>query len=229
MFRFAIVLAMAILVSFVSWGVLNQTYAHRSFASKEAQETLVVSETQSTELQASRLKSDIIAYCLFAALLGSVCGAVCVPRSGTPSIIVAALIGLLIGLAGGAAGAWLGHIHDAKMVFSGDPMVYWITRWFAILLPIGIAAGLAAAVRSQAKIVEAILAGAIGATVATILICLVTGSLTPIELHTEIFPAYGSNRLVSLSLAAVCIAGTIAFQLSRQAKKGASPLPAEST
>ncbi len=227
MFRFAIVLVMAMLVSLVSWGILNQTYAHRSFASKEAQETLTVSEELSNELLASRLKSDLIAYGLFSALLASVCGAVCVPRKFVASIGVAALLGLLLGAVGGAAGAWLGHLHDAKMVFSGDPMIYWITRWLAVLLPIGLTAGVAASLNSQAKLVDAVVAGAIGAAVAALMICFVSGSLTPIELHSEIFPAHSSNRILTFSLAAVCIAGTIAFQLQRQAKQGVSPLPAE--
>ncbi len=224
MLRFVILFVMALLVSLVSWGVLDRTYNHPSFASKEAQETLVVSEELSAELQASRLKSDLIAYGLFSALLGSVCGAVCVRRTGTASIVVAAIIGLLLGLTGGMAGAWLGHLHDAKMVFSGDPMIYWITRWIAILLPIGLAAGIAASLNSPAKILDGVLAGAIGAAVATLLICFVSGSLTPIELHTEVFPAHSSNRILVFSLAATCIAGLIAFQLQRQTKQAKLPV-----
>ena len=214
--RLAVVFVLSMLVSLVSWGILSKTYANRSFASKEAQETLVVSEALSAELQASRLKSDLIAYGLFAGLLGCLCGMACVPRAEPSKRLIGGLIGLSLGVAGGAAGAWLGHVHDEKMAFGGEAMTYWFVRWMLILLPIGGASALAAQWNSKSKFVDAVVAGLVGTSIAAVLLCLTTGSLTPMELHTEIFPAHSSNRLLVLSLAAVCISGMVTLQLNRQ-------------
>lgn len=218
MIRLTTTFVLAMLVSLVCWLVLDKTYANRSFASKEVQESLTVTEENSAELQLSRLKSDVIAFGLFAALLGGVCGIACVPKGGTANIVSSGLIGLLLGVAAGAAGAWLGHTHDARVVFIGEPMIYWFIRWLVILLPIGIAAGLAAYWKSSARLLDAILAGAIGASLAAVLICLISGSLTPIELHVEVFPAHSSNRLLVLALAAVSISGMLTLQLGRKGK-----------
>ena len=227
MIRLATTFALAMLVSLVCWLVLDKTYANRSFASKEVQESLTVTEEHSAELQLSRLKSDVIAFGMFAALLSGACGIVCVPKAGAANVVGSGLIGLLLGFAAGAAGAWLGHMHDARVVFIGEPMIYWFIRWLVILLPIGIAAGLAAYWKSQARLLDAIVAGAIGASLAAVLFCLTMGSLTPIELHVEIYPAHSSNRLLVLALAAVCISGMLTFQLGRQAKAPTSAAPGE--
>lgn len=218
MIRLATTFVLAMLVSLVCWLVLDKTYANRAFASKETQESLSVTEQQSAELRLSRLKSDLIAFGMFAALLGGVCGIACVPKSGTANVISSGLVGLLLGFVGGAVGAFLGHTHDARVVFSGEPMFYWFIRWLVVLLPIGIASGLAAYWKSQARNFDAIAAGAIGASLAAVLICFIGGSLTPIELHSEVFPAHSSNRLLVLAVAAVCISVAIAFQLGRQTK-----------
>lgn len=227
MIRLATTFALAMLVSLVSWLVLDRTYANRSFASREVQESLTVTEQQSAELQLSRLKSDVIAFGMFSALLSGLCGVVCLPKAGNVNLVSSGLVGLLVGFAAGAAGAWLGHAHDARMVFSGEPMFYWFIRWLAILLPIGIAAGLAAYWKSRARPLDAIVAGAVGASLAAVLICLSMGSMTPIELHVEIFPAHSSNRLLVFALAAVCISGMLTFQLGRPAKAPKSAPPVE--
>lgn len=227
MIRLATTFALAMLVSLVCWLILDRTYANRSFASKEVQESLTVTEEHSAELQLSRLKSDVIAFGMFAALLSGACGVVCVHKAGTANIVGSGLIGLLLGFAAGAAGAWLGHVHDTRVVFSGEPMFYWFIRWLVILLPIGIAAGLAAYWKSRARPLDAIVAGAIGGSLAAVLICLSVGSLTPIELHVEIFPAHSSNRLLVLALAAVCISGMLTFQLGRQSKEPRSAPPVD--
>lgn len=219
MIRIVVVCVLALCVSLVCWSILNSTYSHSSFASEEAQKSLEVTEQQTRELQASRLKSDMIAFGLFGTLLGGLCGAVCSATGTAAHRGLAGVLGLVLGLVAGVAGAWLGHFHDANMAFGGEPMTYWFVRWIALLLPIGLVAGIAAQAASRFSGADGVVGGVLGASLAAVIYCLASGSLTPIEGHAEIFPAHSTNRLLAYSVASICIAGLIAFQLGRQGKK----------
>ncbi len=228
MLRFIIILVLALVVALLSWSILNATYAYDAFASKEAQSSLEVTETQTAELLSSRRTSDAIAFGLFGALLGLLCGAACNATTTVKSRIVAAVTGLLLGAVGGAMGAFLAHWHDATVAFPADPMFYWFVRWLAILLPIGIGCGIAGQIAGSSKAaIEGIVGGAIGTAVAVVIYCLAAGSLTRLESHHEIFPAHSENRLLALILAAVCISLTIASQLRKKDDSNSNSKAAE--
>jgi hypothetical protein len=215
--RLTIFTLVALAASTGLWLLFQKTYDAHRFASDEARRALAVSQEQSAELQASTRTSDMIAYGIFGAVVAAVSGLLCHPTARTPGRLRGALVGLVLGGLAGVAAAQLGHGFDARTVFPADPMVYWIERWALILLPLCLAVAIAVASAGQftRHILDCLFGAVIGGALATIIYCVVSGALTPIEGHQFIFPAAPANRLLILGLAAVLIGGIVLVQLGR--------------
>lgn len=197
----------------LSWVILDNTYRYDVFASQAAQTSLEVTEAQSAELLSSRKYSDMLAYGTFGCILALTCALLAARGSYTLKIIAVAPV---LGFLGGAAGGQLAHFQDAQMTFVPNQITYWVARWAAILVPIGISCGTASLLAGKVQAANNIVAGILGALAATIIYCGVSGSLTAIESRQDIFPLASQNRLLVFLATSLCVAIAIALQKANE-------------
>lgn len=223
--RLLLFIVSALLVTTALWFVFEKTYNERQFASKEAQNSLEVTEEQSKELYASALKSNVILYSVFFGVMAAVSGFLCHPTADLSGRVKGLVTGLVLGGLAGVASANLGHWFDLAITFPRDPMLYWVERWGLMLLPFCIAVGVAAAVSGRFKkdAADSLVGALLGGGAATIIYCLSAGALTPIENHNLIYPGFSSNRFMILALTGTLVGGVVILQLCRSR----SPSPKE--
>lgn len=190
------------------WQATHDTYR---FASEEARTSLEVTEAQSAELKGAAIKSDAIAFGIMGAAFAAVIGFAANPKTTIGKRVVGGLTGVVLGAIGGAIAGYIGHWHDVKYLYPSDPVFYWLGRWAMMIGPIAVAAGIAvSASGNPAKLLkDSLVATIIGGGLVVVFYCFMTGSITPIESHERVFPAFSQNRILLLAL--MPIMGILAF------------------
>lgn len=216
--RLIVGLVLSLVVGGIGWFVVNQAYKpedYKMFASEAAQTSLEVTEAQTEELERSRRICDTLAFGFVGLLICGLAGAISHPQGTPKSSSIAAAIGLALGFAAGAAGGYLGALVSVPAV---NPMLYWFLRWGLILLPIGLAAAFAASSAGDIKkdFSKALEGALLGSIAAIILYCLLSGSVTPNETRTAVFPGQLENRLLSLLMTTVFVVVGTAATLGRK-------------
>ncbi|MEM7475210.1 MAG: hypothetical protein AAF483_09480 [Planctomycetota bacterium] len=207
------------------YGVQSQ-YDKFQYASKEAQESLEVTEAQSAELNASALKSDTIVYVCWGAILAAISGVSSTTASGNRGRLVGFVVGLVLGAGAGWLCAFVGHWHDQTMTFNNS-MMYWVGRWALMLAPVGLvtAVAVAAAGSIGKSIVDAIVGGLIGVVATLAVYCLLQGLITPLEQHDAVFPGNKENQIALFGLSVVLLGGSclVANGLGKADKRSVGP------
>ena len=214
MSRMVLVCSAAIGCAVLSWLILDNSYRYDVFASKAAQTSLEVTEAQSAELMSSRRYSDMLAYGTFGCMLALTCALLA--SRGSYAVKLIALAPLL-GFLGGATGSLLAHVQDTQMLFVPNQITYWVVRWAAILVPIGLSCGIAFQLASKIAGGNYIVASILGALVAAIIYCSISGSYTAIESRQDIFPLASANRLLVFLATSLSVALSMTLQTVKEA------------
>lgn len=221
MTRVLMAVSTAVVITLICWSILDNTYAYDAFASEEAKVSLEVTEAQSAELIASRKKSDILAFAVFAAGLAGVCGALAHGNSNVTHMLAGGVTGVILGGMAGTLGAVLGHYHDTNFSFGANALTYWFLRWLMILGPIGLACGVSAQLGVRRLGADGPVGGIIGVCVAVSAYCLLSGMVTDLESHQNVFPGASSNRLLVMLLSTISLAGLLSVQLGTKKQPNA--------
>ncbi len=204
------------LVAIFTWQAVDRFYAYDAFASVETRQSLEVTEAQTAELIASRIKSDLITFGVIGALLAALAGSGAAPGTTLQQRGLGGAIGIVIGGIFGAMAGYLGNLHDANVAFPSDPTFYWVGRWALLFGLMGVAAGIAAGITAGKRLAsDAVVGSLIGAGIAILLYCFLSGSITPNESHENVLPGHSGNRLLMLLDLFVVIPTLIAVQLLR--------------
>ncbi|GIW97349.1 MAG: hypothetical protein KatS3mg111_0682 [Pirellulaceae bacterium] len=211
-----------LILASILWVGVSRFYQYDVFASKEARESVRVTDEQMQELLDSRLKADMIVYAVIGAVLVATAGCCSASPAHQPSRATGLITGMLLGAVGGAASGYLGNQHDLNVNFPTDPMLYWIARWAIIYTPIGLAAGVAVASSLRWKnVTDSVAAALVGVGASVVIYCLLSGTITPNESHERVLPGQNSNRLLMLLTAFGVIPTVLAWNTERFKKSPA--------
>lgn len=230
--RIAVIIPLAFLLAYGVYSWAEGSYDRFQYASEESRTVRDLDPHHSVDLDASALKSDMILYAVVGAAFAAFSGLACHSSASLTGRLIGLVAGGLLGAAAGAGSGYIGHAIDRAILVPNDPMVYWFGRWAAMLLPIGLAAGIGAAASGKSigkDLSEALVGAFLGVAIATIVYCLTSGALTEIENHEWIYPAFKGNRILILGLASVSISTLIAFRLGVSARSPSSEGEATAT
>ncbi len=230
--KFVLFLSAAVM-SLALWGLLQKT--HPVFGEEkllaEGRQSGGMSAEMTVTYRSLLLKSDIISYGMWGAILGAFCGFGAFGAGRHKFVGLG--VGIAAGLACGAMAAYLGTIHESRNEYSGDSAaVYWMTRWAALILPIAAGAGLAAGIGAGGggkRILDSIIAAVIGGTLSIVGLVILVGVVTPMERYELVFPAFYQTRLLAVFLVNLAVVAMLLFQVkmggeSRAAADAASGL-----
>ncbi len=227
--RIAFFLVLTAVATLGVWMIVREYYPF-VLASEETLTAEFFSEAQSAEFRDAAYKSDIIVFGILGLTIATLAGGASQPAVSLGKRMLGSASGLVLGLLAGVGAACLGYWFDSHVQFPRDPMLYWVGRWSLMLLPIAIASGFAASIAGDFRkdLAESLVGAIMGAATATIIYCLLSGVVAPIEHHVQVFPGFTGNRLLIISLSTMLIGGGILVQLTRKSRRTAGPESAES-
>jgi hypothetical protein len=200
------------------WFLLERT--HPIFVAEEAmaagRDAGGLTEEWINDIRTEDLKSAMVTYSLWGAVLAGFCGLLCNPRAHRRAIGLGVGVGLGA-LAGGLA-AYGGQWHDLAVEYTGSTTTYWIVRWSILAIPLAIAAAIACAASGDFSkdAVDSLAGSLIGAVIGVTVISLLMGVVTPVESHQNIFPGFSSSRGLALAAVNLSVVGLLILQLGRQ-------------
>lgn len=181
-------------------------------ASAEARASLEVTAEQLSELKATRLRSDCIAFGILGALLGATLGLPeCIVGGAQSRRLSRRLVGVAGLLAGGFLSGGLGAVaatwFEESVEGFEDPTMQFIVRNTLLMLPPAVVAAVTYVwlFGSRTTITELIVGAIVGVGLSTLAIVMLHGTATPFEARPPLMPDKPENRVL---LAAAFLIGT---------------------
>lgn len=197
-------------------GFLLQSAYPFVLASETARKSVEVSKEQTLELNEAELKSDMIAFAVFSAVLCGGLASLLVKADNLSKRIVGLGMGIVLGAMVGAGVGWLGHWFEAHpSIDIQDAMLYFCLRWSIMLVPIAIATAFLCSLIGGApkNLLNSIIGGILGALVASSIYAVLSGLVTTVEGRHKVLPFFLGNRILIIACSIFCIGAGIAWQL----------------
>ncbi len=188
-------------------------------ASETARKSIQVTPEQSKELNGAELRSDMIAFAIYSAIL---CGGLSLILIDTDKLgrrVVGLAVGLIVGGVVGAGAGWFGHwFYENPSIAIQETILYYLTRWSLMLAPIAIVTGGICAVAggNQRQALNVITGAIFGAIAAAVIYAILCGLVTTPEGRDKILPFFYANRILFIAASIFCIGFGIASQLYRK-------------
>ncbi|MCA9194464.1 MAG: hypothetical protein KDB03_21990 [Planctomycetales bacterium] len=208
-------------------GVFNATYGvplqgENKFpfvnASEDARSSLNVSQEERDELNTETYSNSIVAFSILGAITGAVAAAAghAYPASG--GLVKGLVFGVCLGAVGGAGTGAVAHWYQSSVVLEMDSSLHMIFRLCAASIPLGIGAGIAAALSGKFKrdLANSLAGGLIGILLASVAYGMLNGSVTRLEPEQNIFPVFFENRL-SLTIGFIFVTGLLVLMQNSRA------------